>query len=157
MTNTREFAWKNITATYQTGKMASAAGIVTLQEVSYTSQMELGALYGQGDAPRSIQQGNRSYEGQIAVLQSDYEKLRQATENFEFDFNIVVKYLLTYTDSKDKKKKNKIQTHTLECCYCAGAEYSMSQGELGQILTIPFMFTKVTYANEKVEEVKVKT
>lgn len=143
MPNTREYAWKNITVKYKIGG-SDAVQVFTLQEVSYSSQMELGALYGEGDKPRSIQQGNKSYEGQIAMLQSEYDKLRKATANFENDFNITIKYSLAYKDNKGADK-TKVNTHILKYCYCAGAEYSMSQGELGQILTIPFMFTDVDY------------
>ena len=143
MPKTREYAWKNITVNYKVGKNDDVQ-VFTLQEVSYSSQMELGALYGEGDEPRSIQQGNRSYEGQIAMLQSEYEKLRTATSDFDFNFNITVKYILNYKDT-DGTERKKVNTHTLTNCQCAGAEYSMSQGELGQILTVPFMFTDVNY------------
>ena len=131
MPNTREYAWKNIQVSIGNNNVA------TLQEISYSMQREIGVLYGQGDTPRAIQEGNKSYEGQIAMLQSEYLKFKKFTKDFNDTFNITVTY---------KRKEGGvelIQKDILKYCQCAGAEFSMSQGELGQIMTAPFIFLEV--------------
>lgn len=46
--------------------------------VKYTSKQEKELVYGKGNQPLHIQKGNVSYEGEISMLQSELETLRQA-------------------------------------------------------------------------------
>lgn len=137
MPNTREYAWKNIQVSIGNNNVA------TLQEISYSMQREIGVLYGQGDTPRAIQEGNKSYEGQIAMLQSEYMKFKKLTNNFNDTFNITV----TYT--RKEGADTRIQKDILKICQCAGAEFSMSQGELGQVMTAPFIFLEVESTDQE--------
>ncbi|MFZ4548115.1 MAG: hypothetical protein ACOYN4_11800 [Bacteroidales bacterium] len=45
--------------------------------VKYSTKQEKELLYGKGNEPLSIQKGNISYEGEVTVLQSELETLRQ--------------------------------------------------------------------------------
>lgn len=92
MFNSREYAWKDIKA-FIDGNL-----ITGIQNVDYTTSAEHEAIYGRGDRPLAIQKGNKSYEGNVTLLQSEYEELRKAVRAAGYkdvtdpDFTISVSY-----------------------------------------------------------------
>ncbi len=72
MFDTRQYEYADIT-------VALGGRIITgLRGVKYTSKQEKEAVYGKGNEPMHIQKGNKSYEGEISMLQSELETLRLA-------------------------------------------------------------------------------
>jgi len=53
--------------------------ITGFRGVKYTSKQEKELVYGKGNEPMHIQHGNKAYEGEITILQSELETLRQAS------------------------------------------------------------------------------
>ena len=49
--------------------------ITGFRGIKYTSKQEKEAVYGKGNEPLKIQKGNRSYEGELTILQSELETL----------------------------------------------------------------------------------
>ncbi len=45
--------------------------------IKYSSKHEKELVYGKGNEPLHIQKGNKSYEGEVTMLQSELETLRQ--------------------------------------------------------------------------------
>lgn len=72
MVNTREFEWADITL------VVAGRDVKGFRAVKYGAKAEKEALYAKGNNPHSIQSGNISYEGEIALTQSEYETLRLA-------------------------------------------------------------------------------
>ena len=72
MFNTREYEWADINV------VMAGRNVTGFRAVSYTSKQEKEALYAKGNKPHSIQRGNKSYEGSISLVQSEYEALKQA-------------------------------------------------------------------------------
>ncbi|MCK9452861.1 MAG: hypothetical protein M0Q90_14295 [Bacteroidales bacterium] len=72
MFDTRQYEYADIT-------VALGGRIITgLRGVKYNSKQEKEAVYGKGNEPMHIQKGNKSYEGEISMLQSELETLRLA-------------------------------------------------------------------------------
>ncbi len=70
MFNSREYEWADVTLLLGGKDITGARGI------KYTAKQEKEAVYGKGNEPIAIQKGNKSYEGEIAVLQSELETIR---------------------------------------------------------------------------------
>jgi hypothetical protein len=69
MFSTKQYAWSNV-------KVFLFGRIVTgIRAVEYTVKKEKEAIHGAGDEPLSIQTGNKTYEGNIILLQSELEAI----------------------------------------------------------------------------------
>ena len=88
MFNSREYEWSDITV------VVAGRPVTGFRAVDYSSKQEKEALYAKGNKPHGIQRGNKSYEGSITLLQSEYEALRQACGGDVLDasFDLVVAY-----------------------------------------------------------------
>lgn len=72
MINTREYEWSDVT-------VVMAGRLITgLLGVKYSAKQEKELLHAKGNKPHSIQRGNKTYDGEITLLQSEYEALKQA-------------------------------------------------------------------------------
>lgn len=72
MVNTREYEWSDVTVV-MAGRM-----ITGLRGVKYSAKQEKELLHAKGNKPHSIQRGNKTYDGEITLLQSEYEALKMA-------------------------------------------------------------------------------
>lgn len=70
--NSRQYEWADLTL------ILGGRDITGIRAVKYTEKIEREALYAKGRYPHSIQSGNIAYEGEIVLLQSDYEALVKA-------------------------------------------------------------------------------
>lgn len=82
MVNTREYEWSDVT-------VVLAGRLVTgLRGVKYSAKQEKELLHAKGNKPHSIQRGNKTYDGEITVLQSEYEALKKASGGDILDASI---------------------------------------------------------------------
>ena len=72
MFNSREYEWADLTL------ILGGKDITEIRAVKYTEKIEREAVYAKGRNPHSIQSGNITYEGEITMLRSGYEKLVKA-------------------------------------------------------------------------------
>lgn len=72
MVNTREYEWADVSVV-MAGRMVTG-----LRGVKYSVKQEKELLHAKGNKPHSIQRGNKTYDGEITLLQSEYEALKQA-------------------------------------------------------------------------------
>lgn len=88
MFNSKEYEWADVTV------VMAGRDALGIRGVSYTSAQEKEALYAKGNKPHGIQRGNKSYEGYIRLLQSEYEALNAAAggDALDVSFNIIVSY-----------------------------------------------------------------
>jgi hypothetical protein len=70
--NSRQYEWADVTL------IVGGVDITGVRGVKYTEKIEREPVYAKGRFPHSIQSGNASYEGEITMLQSEYEALVQA-------------------------------------------------------------------------------
>ncbi|MBR1922144.1 MAG: hypothetical protein IJ838_00120 [Paludibacteraceae bacterium] len=119
--------------------------VVGMHGIKYTEKQEKELLYGKGNQPLSIQKGNRSYEGEITLLQSELETLkllaRQQTGRSSvlgLNLNAVVCY-------GNPLKGDAMITDRLFGIQFTEEEKSLSQGDKFMEVTLPFICTDIQY------------
>lgn len=129
-TNTREYEWSDV-------NVVVAGRVVTgLRGIKYECKQEKELLYAKGNKPHGIQHGNKDYSGELTVLQSEYEALRQACGGDVLDgsFNNVACY-------GNPTKGDAITTDTLVNVEITEDNTEWKQGDKFQEKTLPFIFT----------------
>lgn len=88
MVNTREYEWSDVTV------VMAGRPVTGLRGVKYTAKQEKEALHAAGNKPVSIQRGNKTYEGEVTLLQSEYEALKIASggDLLDASLDIVASY-----------------------------------------------------------------
>ena len=69
MFDSREYEYADLTL------VLGGKDITGFRGIKYTTKQEKEALYGKGNEPLKIQKGNKSHEGELTILQSEYETL----------------------------------------------------------------------------------
>lgn len=69
MFDSREYEWADITL------VLGGKDITGIRAIKYGEKQEKEAVYGKGNKPLKIQKGNISYDGELSLLQSEYETL----------------------------------------------------------------------------------
>ena len=82
MVNTREYEWADV-AVVMAGRLVTG-----LRGVKYSAKQEKELLHAKGNKPHSIQRGNKTYDGEVTLLQSEYEALKQASGGDILDASI---------------------------------------------------------------------
>lgn len=129
MFNSREYEWSDITV------VVAGRPVTGFRTVDYSSKQEKEALYAKGNKPHGIQRGNKSYEGSITLLQSEYEALRQACGGDVLDasFDLVVAY-------GNASKGDAIVTDILVGAEVTEDNTEWKQGDKFQEKKLPFIF-----------------
>lgn len=129
MFNSREYEWSDITV------VMAGRPVTGFRAVDYSSKQEKEALYAKGNKPHGIQRGNKSYEGSITLLQSEYEALRQACGGDVLDasFDLVVAY-------GNASKGDAIVTDILVGAEVTEDNTEWKQGDKFQEKKLPFIF-----------------
>jgi hypothetical protein len=129
--NTKEYAWSNVEIA-MLGRV-----LIRVRGVKYASKKEKEYLHARGENPHSIQSGNKTYEGELMLLQSELEAIQRqlgATEDItDLDpFNITVVY--------KPKGVGSLVTHILKNVEFTEDNREIKQGDKWQELTLPIMF-----------------
>lgn len=137
--DSKQFAWSNVEV-FMMGKLLTA-----IRGVKYKAAQEKEHLHGRGSEPLSIQSGNKTYEGEITLLQSEVEALERAAGagNDIFDlpgFDIVVTYV--------PKTGAGLTSDIIKGAELMESEKGMLQNDKFAEIAIPFMALKI----EKVKE-----
>lgn len=69
MFDSRQYEYADITV------ILGGKDITGLRGIKYSKKQEKEVIYGKGNEPISIQKGNKSYEGEISLLQSELDTL----------------------------------------------------------------------------------
>ena len=128
--NSREYSWSDVEIQMQGRKVVGARG------VKYKTSQEKEAVYGLGNEPRTIARGNKSYDGELVVLQSELEALtRTAGDGADVvdiaAFDIVVAYA--------PKNGGAITTDIIQLAEFTEVEKEMKQGDKNMEITLPFI------------------
>lgn len=129
MFNTREYEWSDINV------VMAGRNVTGFRSVSYTSKQEKEALYAKGNKPHSMQRGNKSYEGSISLVQSEYEALKQAAggDILDASIDLVVSY-------GNPTKGDTIVTDLLQGVEFTDDKTEWKQGDKFQEKELPFIF-----------------
>ena len=130
--NSREYEWSDVSV------VAAGRMITGLRGISYTSSQEKEALYGKGNKPQSIQRGNKSYAGNIRLLQSELEALELAAggDALDISFNIVVSY-------GNPSKGDVISTDLLVGCEITEIPKGLNQSDKFMEIELPLVMLDV--------------
>ena len=129
MVNTREYEWSDVT-------VVLAGRLVTgLRGVKYSAKQEKELLHTKGNKPHSIQRGNKTYDGEITLLQSEYEALRKASggDILDASVDIVAAY-------GDPTAGDVITTDMLIGVEFTEDNTEWKQGDKFQEKTLPFIY-----------------
>lgn len=129
MVNTREYEWSDVT-------VVMAGRLITgLRGVKYTAKQEKELLHAKGNKPHSIQRGNKTYDGQITLLQSEYEALKQASGGDILDSSVDIVAAYGNPTAGDV-----ITTDVLIGVEFTEDNTEWKQGDKFQEKTLPFLF-----------------
>ncbi len=129
MVNTREYEWADVT-------VVLAGRLVTgLRGVKYSAKQEKELLHAKGNKPHSIQRGNKTYDGEVTLLQSEYEALKQASGGDILDASIDIVAAYGNPSAGDV-----ITTDLLVGVEFTEDNTEWKQGDKFQEKTLPFIF-----------------
>lgn len=136
--DSREFQYNHITVN------ASGIDVVTLQHIMYKADLETEFVYGKGNKPRAIQDGNFAFEGSIGILQTDIAKLELLRADRQMQLlrgtNIVIVYK---TDNPILGEQTKLRTDVLQGVRYGAIEHRMNQGDKKMVIEIPLKFLDI--------------
>lgn len=129
MVNTREYEWSDVTV------VMAGRPVTGLRGVKYSAKQEKELLHAKGNKPHSIQRGNKTYDGEITLLQSEYEALKQACggDILDASLDIVAAY-------GNPTAGDVITTDVLVGVEFTEDNTEWKQGDKFQEKTLPFLF-----------------
>ncbi len=95
-------------------------------------------MYGRGNKPHSIQEGNRSYEGKLSLWQSVLEAMIRDSKDkdiLNLSFDLVVTYL--------PKGGGQTVTDILKDVEFTEIKKGMKQGDKNMEIELPFIFLDI--------------
>lgn len=109
--------------------------VTGLRGVKYSVKQEKELLHAKGNKPHSIQRGNKTYDGEITLLQSEYEALKQACggDILDSSLDIVAAY-------GNPSAGDVITTDILVGVEFTEDNTEWKQGDKYQEKTLPFLF-----------------
>ncbi len=130
--NSAEYAWKDLEV------VMLGRPLVRILEVKYKISQETKEIYGRGSEPLGIQEGNRKYEGELKIGQSELEALTKKAQELVPgsdptrlpQFNLSVAYEKDGTLTRDVLVGVKLNEF----------EKGMKQGDSDMEVSLPFKF-----------------
>ena len=132
MFNSREYEYADVTV------LVGGKDLTGLRGVKYSVKQEKELIYGKGNLPHSIQRGNKSFEGQITVLQSELETLIANSPDqdlMELQFDTVVSY-------GNPSNGDVMITDKLIGCQITGYDKELKQGDKFMEVSLPIIFLR---------------
>jgi hypothetical protein len=130
--NSREYEFADLTL------VMGGKDITGFRGVKYTVKQEKEAIYGKGNEPLKIQKGNKSYEGELTLLQSELEALiANSTDGtiLSLQLDAVVAY-------GNPSKGDVLITDVLQGIQFTEETKELKQGDKFQEIKLPFIFLR---------------
>ena len=129
MFNSREYEWADIDV------VMAERPVTGIRGIKYNTKKEKELVYAKGNKPHAVQSGNYDHSGEITVLQSEYNALRQAAKGdiLGVSLDIVVAY-------GNPTRGDAITTDILVGVEFTEDNTEWKQGDKFQEKTIPFVF-----------------
>jgi hypothetical protein len=129
--NSREYEWADLTL------MLGGSDITGIQGVKYAEKADREAIFGKGRFAHSIQTGNVTYEGEITMLQSEYQALVAASANKSI-LSLALDAEVSYGNPPDP-----IITDRIIGLRFTEAPKEFKQGDKFMPITLPFIALRV--------------
>lgn len=133
MFDTREYEWADLTL------LLGGKDITGFRGIKYTAKQEKELVYGKGNEPLKIQKGNRGYEGEITLLQSELETLRMNSKDntiLDLQLNAVVAY-------GNPTRGDYMVTDALQGIQFTEEPKELKQGDKFMEVTLPIIFLRL--------------
>ena len=122
MFNSREYEWADIDI------VMAGRPVTGIRGIKYNTKKEKELVYAKGNKPHAVQSGNYDHSGEITVLQSEYNALRQAAKG-----DILSAY-------GNPSRGDAVTVDTLIGVEFTEDNTEWKQGDKFQEKTIPFVF-----------------
>lgn len=132
MFDSREYEFADLTFVLGGKDITGFRGII------YTSKQEKEPVYGKGAEPLKIQKGNKSYAGELTILQSEYETLVANSPDgsvLSLQLDAVVAY-------GNPSKGDVLITDVLQGMQFTEEGKEMKQGDKFAEIKLPFIFLR---------------
>lgn len=134
--NGRQYEWADISF------ILGGRVVVGCRGINYKESQEKSLVYGKGNRPLSIQRGNKKYEGNVTMLQSEIETLKELARTthgprgsiLDLNLNAVVCY-------GDPSKGDVMLTDLLYNIQFTEVDKGMKQGDQNMEVSLPFIYT----------------
>lgn len=129
MFNSQEFSWTELTV------VIGGKDITGIRGIKYGEKQEKEPVYGKGNKPRAIQRGNKSYEGEVTLLQSELETLRANSATRSVN-DLHVDVMVSYGNPENG---DTIVTDKILGVEFNADEKALKQGDKFMEITLPFI------------------
>jgi hypothetical protein len=128
--NSAEYSWADVKVVVLGKEIKGIAG------VTYKVSQEKEVIYGAGNEPRGMARGNKSYEGELVLRQSELESLKNAAGKGKditdlAGFDIVIAYI--------PERGGQIVTDVVKYAEFTEVEKKMAQNDKKMEITLPFI------------------
>ena len=127
MFNSREYEWADISV------ILGGRDLTGIRAVKVKRKRETEEVYAKGREPRAIQSGNNSYEGEIEILQSDFNAIEDAAGGNILNINVDILVCFGNPLNGDVMRTKKISGVRF-----GEAENAAKQGDKFMHVTLPF-------------------
>jgi hypothetical protein len=136
MFDSRQYEWNDMSL------ILGGRDVTGFRGVKYTEKQEKEPVYGKGNLPLSHQKGNKSYEGELTLLQSEYETMRAVSKTgsvLDLQLDAVVCY-------GNPANGDVMTTDVLQGIQFTEGAKEMKQGDKNMEITLPFNFLRLKKA-----------
>lgn len=137
--NGRQYEWADISL------ILGGRDVTGIRGIKYKESQEKEALYGKGNKPLSIQKGNRAYEGEITLTQSELETLKLFAKQQTGRSSILGLNLNAVVCYGNPFKGDAMITDRLFGIQFTEEEKSMTQGDKSMEISLPFICLDIDY------------
>ena len=130
--NSREYEWADVTL------IIGGRDIRTIRGVKWSRKIEREAVYGKGREPIAIQSGNNAYEGEFAMLQSDFDAIEAASGDDILSASVDFEVTFGNPSNGDALK-----THRGLGVRFTEDTLDMKQGDKFAEITVPWLATRI--------------
>ena len=136
MFDSRQYEWNDLTL------VLGGRDLTCFRGVKYSEKQEKEAVYGKGNLPLSIQKGNKSYEGEITMLQSELETL-QVVSTTKSILDLQLDAVVCYGNPANG---DVMITDVLQSIQFTESPKEMKQGDKNMEITLPFICLRIKKA-----------
>lgn len=133
MFDSREYEWADLTL------VLGGKDITGFRAIKYGEKQDKELVYGKGNKPLKIQKGNIGYDGELSLLQSEYETLVANTTNGSV-LSLQIDAILAYGNPSNG---DVIITDVIQGIQFTEAAKDLKQGDKFQEIKLPFIFLRL--------------
>lgn len=137
--NGREYQWSDVSL------VLGGKDVTGVQSIKYSEEQEKETIYGKGNKPVSVQCGNKSYKGEISVLQSELESLHIAAKAATGSSSIMGLSLDAVVCYGNPAAGDVMITDRIFGIQFTMDEKSLNQGDRNMTVNLPFIALDIQY------------